>query len=335
MTTEISLPHGSHDEPPDLDNREVKADGPAPLLLGASRIGRGHQREEDGKRQDAFGMASGGDSKGGWFAIAVADGLGSCEHSHVGSNTVVSSALDFLSSWPSSRIRRHPETLVSLAASRGLDELHDAADDRDIPQEDLSTTLLLLLGLDHPEGFRVATFQAGDGYMCAGTWDGEYHKLSEDDDEDFATQVTPLNRTRFEEEWEQHKHLFHFESQPDLFLVMSDGVGIDLLPRDRCIPLLLGELGGFVQGENRTERLLDYLNYEKKGSTDDRTLALAMLHAPSKERGTEPADLSDETSVIFQKTTDGEPEPDDAPKPDPGRDTIPVRELSGETGEKS
>lgn len=254
------------------------------LAVGASRIGKSHV-QAGSHREDAFHIVAGSEENPSWFAVAVADGLGSCPFSRVGANFAVGNALSYIRAQPQGLLSTAPRTVVSMAAYYGLAALRKRAEEMERPERELSCTLLLLLCVKRDDGYSVATFQAGDGLIAAATWEGALTELAKSDDFAFSGEVHPLNSRKVQETWEERSRVQLFKEPPHLLLVMSDGVADDLVPWKDNGPILVGELSKALAAEDPGEALLNVLAYEKKGSFDDRTLVFVPLTMPVETSG--------------------------------------------------
>lgn len=319
MAVEISSPAGTLEDPVDVDARSLDAPFLAGPIAGASRIGDAHARE-GGPREDGFAMAV-HEGSYPWFALAVADGVGSHEMAHVGANAAVNASVEALAERDPLDVHRHPASLVSLAASRGLARLEAEAEEREVPGRKLSCTLLLLVAVPREEGYRVATFQAGDGGIYAVSWDGDFHEVGYGREAELGGAVYQLNHPETTRTWERRKHLFTLEPPPDAFLVMTDGVADDLYPPDRGIPNILEYLQKAPGAAEPHATIREVISYEKPGSIDDRTLGLAPVVPPGRERSKR-APLTERARRVLPYGTRREDveEPEEEPEEDRSED---------------
>jgi hypothetical protein len=238
-------------------------------LLAASRRGKSHAHGGT-YREDAFAMTT-GSAPAPWWFLAVSDGAGSHSLSRVGSNLATKEAARLVQKYAFRG--ETPKETVQRAAKGALQALQREAERRGRQLADFSCTLLLLLW-KHDEDEVAVTFQAGDGFIARVGRDGSLELLAEADGEKVAGATHFLGSSFVAQTWDRR---FREHSPVDTagFLVATDGVADDLVPLDANGPILCGEFPKVLAAEQPSQGLLDLLAYEKRGSFDDRTLALA------------------------------------------------------------
>jgi len=260
-------------------------------LIAASVRGKLHAHQALW-RDDAFACAH----QGPWTVIAVADGAGSVPLSRVGSHLACGAALASLEDklpgiplpeplpepLPPSDVEGVKGALVA-AARRAKQAITTEADRRGRPTRDFHTTLLLVVHRAGNNRDLVGVLQVGDGAVGLYTARGTCSILGVADHGNFASETRFLTMPGIEDEFDSRVRFALVEDMTAL-AVMTDGVADDFFPEAQR----LGEL--FTGNEWRVEggekipppitlhpppsTLLDWLRYEKKGSSDDRTLAL-------------------------------------------------------------
>lgn len=254
-------------------------------LLGASCRGRSHAHGGT-YREDAFSLTTIKQDTGAWWwAIAVADGAGSCKWSRVGSNLAVDTVSKSLGQADFGKTS--VSEAINEAASRALIALKRESERRSCDLHDLSCTLLILLWIPSPDGKGglAWTFQAGDGLIACADNQGLIEPLANPDSEVFAGQTHFLTSDRVQETWDSRFQGYFFPEVPSGLLVMSDGVADDLIPYDRNGPILVKELFGIRDAKNAGAALAGLLGYEKRGSFDDRTLVCGLRRDPRYSDG--------------------------------------------------
>lgn len=214
-----------------------------------------------------------------WNLIAVADGAGSAALARIGSNLAVREALtamrDAMPDPPT------PED-VGRAIWAGLDAaygvLENFAKSNGVPLSDLHTTLQLLIHVPQGERCLIGLVHVGDGLIVAETVDGQYYSLSDPDvDPEDGGRTLFLTSAKVGQ-WKRRTRLYEFEQPISLVAMMTDGLSGDLeLMGDTFASQLLEPLRQRVLCYPLREReraLLEFIAYERKGSFDDRTLAI-------------------------------------------------------------
>jgi len=253
-------------------------------------------------RDDAFAA----DCVDGWHILAVSDGAGSAKLSRVGAratcDAAVSSMKTMLSGYklsddegvkPPDRDLMQLRAFLTLAACAARDAIVKEVHSRNISDRDLYCTLLLCIHTTWKDNLDLlAAIQVGDGAIGVYTDDGACTLMGIADHGEYSSETVFM--TSFKQLFElpyDRRVLFSLKRGVRCVGVMSDGVSDDFFPEDkRLIELFVGnpvaELrsadGGPVKGmmlgalrdESPEAALLDWLRYEKKGSSDDRTLML-------------------------------------------------------------
>jgi hypothetical protein len=211
--------------------------------------------------------------------MAVADGAGSASLSRVGSNLAVRHAVAAMRD----AMPELPETEdLGRAIWAGLKAAYQAirnfAGDRDVPVNDLHTTLQLLIHWPLPSSCLIGLAHVGDGIIAAEAVDGSFFVLTEPD-----TDPEDSGRTLFLTSgplrgWQQRAKVYQFDTQINIIALMTDGLSGDLEPyAERLQPHLFDALRQRVLCyplRQREQALQAFLSYDRRGSFDDRTLAV-------------------------------------------------------------
>lgn len=270
-------------------------------IAGASSRGKLHAHRALW-REDAFGFRP-AEEAGGWTAIAVSDGAGSAPLSRVGARLACESALahveerlaDFsLVSEDEDGLKgsEMPRLLGFLAGAAGaaLAAIRAEAAARSRGPEEFAATLLVVVHRRWRGRHLVGAVQVGDGCVALLDWDDGVTLLGVPDHGEHSSETRFLTTQGVEGTF-PNRVLFSVKDRLRCVAVMSDGVSDDFFPEEKRVPeLLLGEnlpglLGsdghpvrgvlGRVEGaSDPAEALLEWIRYEKRGSSDDRTLVL-------------------------------------------------------------
>lgn len=273
-------------DPVSHEVREYRPGMGGRLMLAASL--RGRQHANTGKwREDAFALGL----AGGWHIVVVGDGAGSSRLSRVGSATACRAARNALEEALATFALAHsrdgeartptPEDLIPLrtiltgAARAAIEALVAAATSRDEPVDTFATTLLIAVYGDCRGQAIVGALQVGDGAVCAATSSG-FRSLGEADGGAYSGETRFLTSKGIEHDLERRVRFLVVDDVHAL-AVMTDGVADDFFPIDDKMPGLLDDVQREAEYWPEAESgLLDWLRYERRGSNDDRTLALVL-----------------------------------------------------------
>jgi len=265
-------------------------------LVAASIRGKAHAHKAKW-RDDAFGLGWVDE----WAILAVADGAGSARLSRVGARIACDEAVatlkDLLFHFHLKKSRtKSPEpsdlqrlgTFLVQASRMARNGIRREAGIRECSENDLHTTLLLAIHGPWKRGSLVGALQIGDGAIALYTGHSTCTILGEADHGEYAGESLFLTSSFID--YESRVNLTVTEDLRCL-AVMCDGVADDFYPPHRkLIHLFNGDPidnmkskdGGIVRGivhealmdPQPAPSLLNWLHYEKRGSFDDRTLAL-------------------------------------------------------------
>jgi hypothetical protein len=276
-------------------------------LLGASVRGRLHAHQGLW-RDDSFAWAAAND----WICLAVADGAGSAPLSRIGSRLAVEEGVKSLASslagWqphpgddgnPSQEDLRRLRAILADAARRGQAAILAEAEKRGRTDRDFYTTCLLLAHIPFGGADLIGALQVGDGVIGLYSGPGACRVLGEADHGAYGSETRFLTTPGIEEELQQ-RTVFALAHGLKALALMTDGVSDDFFPEaERLVELFDGDpIAGLQNSQGNPVRgllhevvpqpregqaLVDWLHYEKRGSSDDRTLLLLVR---DERRGT-------------------------------------------------
>ncbi len=243
-------------------------------LTAASHRGKTHAHQGT-FREDAVAITT----TSHWNVMAVADGAGTADLARVGSNTAVTRAVAAMSS--AMPAEPAPED-VGRAIWAGLKSAYQAikafANEHSVTMGDLGTTLLLLIHWPQEKGCLLGVAHIGDGIITAETLDGQYYLLTDPDTDPEDSSRTLFLTSGPLKQWMERTKVYQFDEPLDIVALMTDGLSGDLEPyaellhtnlfealrhRVLCYPL-----------PQREQALLSLISYDRRGSFDDRTLAV-------------------------------------------------------------
>ena len=288
---EVAIPQWRVVEPSDQGDavpHEVKAFLPGRdgrVMAAASLRGRLHA-DRGAWREDGCALGA----VAGWHILAVADGAGSSRLARVGAESACSAARDALERdlrelRPASTggFDEVPQTedliavraLLTGAVRAAIAEIERIAKARSEDVDAFATTLLVALHRRWGGQDVVASVQVGDGAVCAATSDG-VRLIGSGDAGEYAGETRFVTTAGIEQSLD-HRVRFLMQARVHLLAVMTDGVADDFFPSEERMPNLLDALRREAEYWPDLEGgLLDWLRYERRGSNDDRTIAILM-----------------------------------------------------------
>ncbi|MBX3083108.1 MAG: protein phosphatase 2C domain-containing protein [Anaerolineae bacterium] len=270
-----SLPSNRQDEHAYPDQVTLSVAGAGGYAMTAAST-RGKSHAHTGVfRDDAVGLAA----TSYWNLMAVADGAGTAPLARVGSNLAVTAAIRAMqeASPPLPAAEDIAKTIwAGLKAS--YNALIKFASERSIDVSNLNTTLQVLLHWPQKEGCLIGVAHIGDGLVVA-EGKGQIYPLTEPDvDPDDAGRTLFLTSGPLRQWMEERTKIYQFDEPLNIIALMTDGVSSDLEPYDELLPTnLFDALGQRVLCyplKQREQALLAFISYERRGSFDDRTLAI-------------------------------------------------------------
>ncbi len=244
-------------------------------IVGVSRRGKLHAHE--GKyREDAWDAALSAGQQ--WQIVAVADGGGAYPLARVGAQCVVESVVRTLvRTLPTHAFM--PDTITDVLAG-ALDQAYLDLDERALTiarerpgttTRDLSTTLLVIAHC--PSEQLVCVAQVGDGLIALQKGNQELVKLAEADSGAVAGTTVFLNNVT-KRDWRRRIKQYKLIETPLFITALTDGVADDVLETPNNFPILFRALSEYTRRKQSEVDLLAWLDYEKRGSFDDRTLVV-------------------------------------------------------------
>lgn len=244
------------------------------LMAAASRRGKMHAHQGI-FREDAFGLGY----AEGWNFMIVADGGGSRSLARVGSRlaaevgiqAMMAEAKNLAKSGVS--IENACRYILVNGISQAYDAIRKEAQNREKKVDDFGTTYLAVAHRPMKEQHLLGTLQVGDGLIAAMFRDHPPQVLADPDVGESASQTLFLTSKPWNE-WLGRIKVYHLEYEPAMLACMCDGVSDDLIPYKTNLPPLFAVLSDKVMEDAPDKALLDFLGYDKRGSFDDRTLAV-------------------------------------------------------------
>ena len=240
-------------------------------------------------REDAFALGNAENTAGSWSICIVSDGAGSAPLSRVGSNIACQIALgDAMGSlgeieaWSDDINADLPRIKAALvgAAKAALQALRDEAAARNQPLSAFAATLLILVRRALGEAQLCAALQVGDGAIALDCASG-LKLLGAADHGQHSSETRFLTTSGIEDDF-ANRVKFSLPQDLRATLVVSDGVSDDYFPEDKRLTEVFEAAMPLTQNaDDAGAALLEWLGYEKKGSSDDRTIVLSWPAANS------------------------------------------------------
>ncbi len=271
-------------------------------LAGATRRGRLHAQHAT-HREDAFRWETGEN-----FTIAcVSDGAGSCRYSRIGSETVCREVTRLLrealnAAKPQFATADLEELTKIVAGAMGKSvwqacmSLRDLATKAQCEPKDFRCTLLLVVHYKSSAGTKILGSQIGDGLIEALMRDGSTRRYGTADSGEFAGQVSCF----IPDDNAVTKAGMIFQIPPDelqALLICTDGIDDAFFPIEKLAGSVFRQyyfgtqqkLPGFEDQKTHgpilgsatdTAALQAWLDFEKRGENDDRTVLVLHRQPP-------------------------------------------------------
>ncbi len=250
------------------------------LLIGASVRGKNHAHRGLW-RDDAFHF----DQAGAFTIMAVADGAGSYALSRVGARIACDTSVSFAKNYLdqhgltalsdiSESVKPSVEECLENSVLNAILSLEEEARKRQIHADLLSTTLILLLHARTGQNHLIASLQVGDGAAALRRSSGEVIILGKPDHGEYAGQSLFLTSPGIKEEIGSRVNRVTIEDLKCL-ATMTDGIADDYFPLEKALKIFFDQAERSILKRFRPLRKLKkWIQYEKVGSYDDRTLLL-------------------------------------------------------------
>ena len=270
------------------------------MIMAASVRGKLHAHKALW-RDDAYAF----DRVDDWTIMAVSDGAGSAKLSRVGARIACDKSVQALAlllsgyslkevggEVPSASNLEQVRAFLAFAACAARDGIVREAYRRKIAEREMYCTLLLLIHTPWKDLDLVASLQVGDGAIGVFDSADQCTLLGDADHGEYSSETVFLTS------WKQliatpYGSRTHCTVKRDVRCIaaMCDGVSDDFFPESkRLIELFIGNpiqevktregepvmgvMHEVVKEPRDGQAMLDWLKYEKKGSSDDRTLLL-------------------------------------------------------------
>lgn len=242
-------------------------------------------------REDSFALAQVETQSGVWSVVAVSDGAGSAPLSRVGSKVACAAAMEALrnSLGAIETLAEEQDKLVARdlpvlkaalvgAGAASVRALESEAQTRGKPLTAFAATLLVLVRREWQGAQLCVALQVGDG--AVGLWDGEAVTLLGEADHGQSSGETRFLTTHGMEAELAGRVKFSIKRELQALAVMSDGVSDDFFPEAARLGELFAAVTPLVQNTGDAgAALVSWLGYEKRGSSDDRTLVVGWPQA--------------------------------------------------------
>lgn len=210
--------------------------------------------------------------------MVVADGGSSQTWSRVGANLAAQIAVRSMLQYVKMADSVVPVAQVAKMALReGLIQAWQAlaqeAKRRQIKLRELGTTFLCVIHRPLEQGSLIGVIQVGDGLLAAKVTDNKVITFTKPDMGQKVGSTLFLTSLHWQE-WIERVSVGTLDESPQMIVAMCDGVANDFMPFDKYLTPLFKHLNELTHQAQTAEMLLKFLNYEKRGSFDDRTLAI-------------------------------------------------------------
>jgi serine/threonine protein phosphatase PrpC len=254
------------------------------LGIGASIRGKYHAHNGL-YREDSFKFGH----SNGWIIVAVADGAGSAKLSRVGSTLACKILVEYLELHlercdivasddglqPSEAFLTDIRSILVDAVTASQKKLIEESSARKIETKELASTLLVAIHKKWKDWHFIAGLQIGDGSIVF--WDGKdtVRKLGNADSGQYASETVFITSKGNDQNLVNRVFFFLWKDIKSIAL-MTDGVADDFFPEEKMMPEMFraiqDKFADTKQGLDTS--LLDWLGYERRGSFDDRTIAI-------------------------------------------------------------
>ena len=247
-------------------------------VVAARRRGRSHA--QDGKYcEDAYAV----DIAGEWMLVAVADGAGSAPLARVGSKIASDCALQHLRgalghTQAGDEVGPLLREALIGAMAQALAALQAEAARRELADADVfASTLLLAAYRANGSDPWIGAAQVGDGAIAARMANGTCSVLGTADRGQSSGETRFLTSGSVQQSWERRVVGIRLTEPLESLLVGTDGVFDDYTPPfGEELERLFDEMAPIRQTDPPEPWLLEWLDYWRRGSFDDRTLVVLL-----------------------------------------------------------
>ncbi|MBI1832570.1 MAG: protein phosphatase 2C domain-containing protein [Planctomycetes bacterium] len=290
--------------PHELHEHRANLEGAWNMIAGSVR-GRLHAHKGN-YREDAYAFAA----VNGWKIVALCDGAGTAKHARIVARLASEAAAESMRrSLHDYRVLENTAGGIAKETEVHLREFltKAALDARTIVEReqvhrrcqtrDVNTTLLIMIHAPFKDGGLVGAFQIGDGAIGILTDDDACHVLGVADHGQYSSETRFLTDAGLIATFPDRVKFRFFMRPIRAIAVMCDGVSDDFFPEEKRLhELFIGapiqelkmKIGdkvepawgimhkerGILRDPQDGKALVDWLRYEKRGSSDDRTLVL-------------------------------------------------------------
>jgi serine/threonine protein phosphatase PrpC len=246
-------------------------------MVAASHRGKTHAHQGT-FREDAVAIGS----TAYWNVMAVGDGAGTADLARVGSNMAVARAVEAMKeAMPTAPTAEDVGRAIWAGLRSAYHSIKAFASENSVAVGDLSTTLQLLIHWPQQTGCLLGVAHIGDGIVTAETRNEQYYLLTEPDTDPDDSSRTLFLTSGPLKQWMERTKVYQFDEPLDIVCLMTDGLSGDLEPYDELLHANLFEaLRNRVlcyPMRQREQALLSLISYDRRGSFDDRTLAVLSM----------------------------------------------------------
>jgi hypothetical protein len=263
---------------------------------GASRRGRMHANGGT-HREDALAM----DTHARATVLCVSDGAGSCVHSRIGSHVAAQRVVEFLLAateqvdaalaGDAAKLKEFLAAQVTAAAVAATDALGELAKKAGSSPKDFRCTLLTVLHYHAEAHDWLLTNQIGDGAICVLRADKSTVRLGASDSGAHSGEVSCFVPDECAREKAKRIEVIADLSGVECVLLCSDGIEDPFYPLEKQAAAIFQQFYAGVTGplpdfkaqlpqpaplaqESAAWGLAQWLEFEKRGENDDRTVAV-------------------------------------------------------------
>ena len=247
-------------------------------LIGASLRGKHHAHIGD-YREDVFQILV----EDNWHFAAIADGAGSADLARRGAELAVVGAHQGFTKKIAQNINYNNynfddedvrQALIAGMMNARMKIVDEARIQNRKPRE-FSSTLLLIAHFENEIEHIIGAAQVGDGFIIMYNKNGNFELITKPDQGIYSGETEFLCSLNEQQIYDRINVKRCSIQELKYLIVMSDGVGDDLVPLEKNIPILVATLDDvIIAKQDSDKKLLNSIEYEKRGSFDDRTIVV-------------------------------------------------------------